>query len=216
MLYRDYNFGSCRMKSGRSLIRKRRVFASRLFVVGLLCLIMISGSQWQHKGIWGTLLFLTGLVMVGAATVGRLWCSIYISGYKNDFLITTGPYSLCRNPLYFFSLLGAVGVGLATETFTLAALVVLGFAAYYPFVIRAEQGHLAAIHGETYGDYCRKTPMFFPRLTLFSEPGEYTVKSAVLRKRLIDSLGFIWIVVLLELIEAFHDVGVLPQILRLY
>jgi protein-S-isoprenylcysteine O-methyltransferase Ste14 len=36
----------------------------------------------------------------------RLWCSLYISGYKNSQLITSGPYSLCRNPLYFFSFVG--------------------------------------------------------------------------------------------------------------
>ncbi len=204
------------MGTEKDWIRKRRIVASRLFVVGLLCLIMISGSQWQDKHMWDTLLFLTGLMMVGAATVGRVWCSIYISGYKSDSLITTGPYSVCRNPLYFFSLVGAVGVGLASETLTIAALVFLGFAAYYPFVIRAEQTHLAAIYGESYGDYCRKTPTFFPRFRLFNEPREYMVKSAVFRKRLIDSLGFVWLVAFLEMVEALHETGLLPQILKLY
>lgn len=57
-----------------------------------------------------TILFLLGLLLVGVATVGRLWCSLYISGHENSELITTGPYSLSRNPLYFFSLPGFAGI----------------------------------------------------------------------------------------------------------
>ena len=39
---------------------------------------------------------------------------LYVGGRKNAELVTTGPYSMMRNPLYFFSLLGVAGVGAQT------------------------------------------------------------------------------------------------------
>ncbi|MGB4295037.1 MAG: hypothetical protein WBJ16_05340 [Smithellaceae bacterium] len=48
-----------------------------------------------------SILFLMGAVLVGVASMGRLWCSLYIAGYKAEILVTEGPYSITRNPLYF-------------------------------------------------------------------------------------------------------------------
>jgi protein-S-isoprenylcysteine O-methyltransferase Ste14 len=74
-------------------------------------------------------MIIAGCLLIGCATVGRLWCAQYIAGYKNDVLVKWGPYSICRNPLYFFSLLGGIGVGLCTESFTLTAIIAAVFAA---------------------------------------------------------------------------------------
>ncbi len=98
--------------------------------------------EWTYPAIPGAMM-LVGCVLVGAATVGRLWCALYIAGYKTDKLITSGPYSMCRNPLYFFSLLGGVGVGLCTEYLTLAAVIVAAFAVIYPITIKREEERLA-------------------------------------------------------------------------
>jgi protein-S-isoprenylcysteine O-methyltransferase Ste14 len=96
-----------------------------------------------------TLLFLSGIVLVGVATVGRLWCSLYISGYKCAELISTGPYSMSRHPLCFFSFIGFVGVGLATETVTLALVMVCFFLLCYPVVIAQEESELSLRFGDT-------------------------------------------------------------------
>src|SRR5688500_5721815 len=84
-------------------------------------------------------LFMSGLALVGVATVGRLWCSLYINSHKESALVTVGPYSITRNPLYFFSFLGFIGVGLATETVTLAIAMTCFFAVVYPVIIRREE-----------------------------------------------------------------------------
>jgi len=47
--------------------------------------------------------------------------------------------AMCRNPLYFFSLLGALGVGLTTETLLIPFVILIAFVGYYPNVIKSEE-----------------------------------------------------------------------------
>ena len=153
---------------------------------------------------------------MGIGSLGRIWCSLYIAGYKNSVLVTSGPYSITRNPLYFFSLLGSVGVGLATETLVTPFVILLLFLGYYPIVIRSEERRLLKLHGENFEVYCRKTPTFFPKLSLLEEPLTYIVNAKIFRKNIFGALWFIWLMGILEIIEAFHEAGVLPIYLRIY
>lgn len=83
-----------------------------------------------------------GMVGVSLATVGRLWCALYISGRKNNTLVTSGPYSLCRHPLYVCNFLGIVGLGAMTESLMVTAVLASAFALMYPAVIRTEDRFL--------------------------------------------------------------------------
>ncbi|TFH42699.1 MAG: isoprenylcysteine carboxylmethyltransferase family protein, partial [ANME-2 cluster archaeon] len=122
------------------MVEKIRIRVSQIFAISLIIIIAVSNSAWEHKAPFvSTFLFLIGIVLVGIASMGRLWCSLYIAGYKTDKLITEGPYSMCRNPLYFFSLLGALGVGFASETCLIPLIILLAFSMYYPFVIKSEE-----------------------------------------------------------------------------
>ncbi len=198
------------------IFRKWRITFSRLFAAALAVVVLFSTSKWESIDLISTGLFLCGAVLVGVATVGRLWCSLYISGYKSKSLVVAGPYSICRNPLYFFSLLGGIGVGLATETLSIPLLILTGFALYYPHVIKREQKKLVALHGEQYQQYCRSTPCFLPSFSRLNEPEEYSVRPKLFRKNVFDALCFIWIVGILELIEGLHESHVLPVLFRLY
>jgi hypothetical protein len=159
---------------------------------------------------------MAGAVLIGFAVTGRLWCSLYISGYKSNTLITEGPYSMSRNPLYFFSFLGAVGVGLATGTLTIPVCIILAFAFYYPMVIKAEQKKLAKIHGESFNNYCKKTPAFFPSFKLLKEPEEYTVRPKIFRKALFEVMWFVLLLGILEIKDALTQTGLLPTIFKMF
>lgn len=104
--------------------------------------------------------------------MGRLWCSLYISGYKDAALVTTGPYSLCRHPLYLFSLIGFSGIGLATRSLTLTILVVGAFLLTYPSVIRREETFLLSKFGSDFEAYAAHTPRLIPRFAHRDEPEE--------------------------------------------
>jgi protein-S-isoprenylcysteine O-methyltransferase Ste14 len=192
-----------------------RIRMSQLFVLLIMVLLAVSESRWERT-FMDAVLFLFGAVLVGAATMGRLWCSLYIAGYKEGTLITIGPYSISRNPLYFFSFVGAVGLGLATETFTFGVLFALWFALFYPAVIRGEEQRLREVHGARFADYARRVPRFFPRLSLLVEPDTYTVQPIKFRNHLLDALWFVWGLGLLELIESVHVYQLLPTLFRWY
>jgi protein-S-isoprenylcysteine O-methyltransferase Ste14 len=192
-----------------------RIRMSQLFGLLIVTVLAVSESRWEYS-VLDAVLFLLGAVLVGGATMGRLWCSLYIAGYKEGTLVTTGPYSISRNPLYFFSLVGAIGLGFATETLTFAAVFALWFAWLYPGVIRAEERRLRELHGAAFDEYARRVPRFVPRLRLLVEPQSYTVQPVRFRNHLLDALWLVWGLGLLELIEAAHKYELLPTLVRWY
>jgi len=161
-------------------------------------------------------MFILGCVLVGIATVGRLWCAQYIAGYKTTTLVTHGPYSMCRNPLYFFSFLGGVGVGLCTDSVILTLVIVAAFVFIYPITIMNEERNLRKIFGSEYDKYVARVPRFIPKPSLFAEPDEYTVKPSVFRREAVDAMYFIWIVGLLELIGCLSELNYLPVLFSIY
>jgi protein-S-isoprenylcysteine O-methyltransferase Ste14 len=196
--------------------KTQRIRTTYIFVGIVAVILMFSKTRWEVSGLLPMSLFLLGTTLVGIATIGRLWCSIYISGYKNDQLITVGPYSISRNPLYFFSLLGTIGLGMVTETLIIPIVAAGGFMLFYPPVTAREEEKLRRVHGESFEVYCRSTPRFWPALSRLSEPEAYVVRPGVFRRRLFDSLWFLWGVGIIESMEGLHENGLLPTLFKLY
>jgi protein-S-isoprenylcysteine O-methyltransferase Ste14 len=198
-------------------ITRKRTRISQLLGVLYVLFFMFSEKKLGRgfTMIAGTM-FAAGCVLVGAATVGRLWCAQYISGYQDDVLITDGPYSVCRNPLYFFSFLGGIGVGLCTGSVVLAVTIAAVFVGLYPIVIRSEERKLSDKFGKQYDQYAAKVPRFFPDISLFREPAEYVVNTRSFRREIIDAIYFIWLVGLFEFVGKLIDRGILPTFIALY
>jgi hypothetical protein len=160
-------------------------------------------------------MFLVGIVLAAVGMVGRIWCLTYSSGYKSSELVTQGPYSVSRNPLYFFSFIGLIGIGLATETVTLTLFLIAFFALVYPAVIAGEEEFLQGRFGEPYAEYCRRTPRFFPDRSLFVEPDSYTVQPRTLRRSLGGVIWFIGLPVVIQILVSLRTVGALDSVARL-
>ncbi len=82
---------------------------------------------------------------------------------KNEELATTGPYAYTRNPLYFGSIVIALGFALSALRWEIALALVFLFAAIYVPVIRGEEQYLSA-HFANYLEYCSRVPRLLPRL----------------------------------------------------
>jgi len=201
----------------KSRFEKYRIVLSRVMAAIVLFFFFTTQSYWEIKNEMITfLLFFIGIILVAVASLGRMWCSLYIAGYKDSKLIAQGPYSICRNPLYLFSLIGVVGVGFATETLTFPIVFFVLFSSYYGFVIKSEETRLRKLFGVEFEEYAKTVPAFFPRLSTFVEPENYNVKPAVFRKHIYSALWFIWIVGILEVIEGMREIWFLKSFWLIY
>ena len=189
-----------------------RLPVSRLLSFTAVVFLLLSTSRWDNAGSGiSMVLFPLGMFLVAIGSLGRMWCSLYIAGYKDQVLITQGPYSVTRNPLYFFSTFGALGVGFCTETLTFPLLLLAAMILYYPLVVRKEERRLRERFGCDFDDYARRVPAFFPSFALFSEPDTYVVKPVVYRRHMFSALWFVWIVGLIELAEGLKELGWMPS-----
>ncbi len=194
-----------------------RIRISWLFLLLLTFFYLISTSAWELRcNPVAEGLFVLGLVLTGIGAMGRVWCSAYIAGRKNETLIIEGPYSICRNPLYFFSLIGSVGAGLATETVTIPIVVLIAFALYYPAVIKSEETRMMGLHGAEFQSYVQKTPCFFPNWQLLHEREDGLVNLVIFRKHILSAVWFVWLPAGMEFVELLHETNVLPNYFFLY
>ena len=199
------------------IIEKYRILISRIAAVFVLFFIAAGQSYWEtDNDMLSFILLFIGIVLVGVASLGRMWCSLYIAGYKDEQLITKGPYSICRNPLYFFSMVGATGIGFCTETLIFPLIFILLFACYYPFVIKSEEKRLKSIFGTVFEQYTHNVPAFFPDISRYEEPATYTVNPGVYRAHIFSALWFVWSIGILEVLEGFRKTGLFNALWTIY
>jgi protein-S-isoprenylcysteine O-methyltransferase Ste14 len=189
-----------------STIETLRKPASRMIAVIFILVSLLTLPQ-AFGTVFGEVLVLCGYSLLIAAALGRVWCAIYISGRKDRELCQEGPYSLSRNPLYFFSLLGAVGffAALANLAFAVAAAVV--YLGYYRYVIRSEEQRLAQLFGTAYETYSQRTPRFFPALRAPQGIDSYTIRPKIIERALKEVVWFLLVIVFAEALESIHEAG---------
>lgn len=105
----------------------------------------------------------------------RFWATLYIGGRKERDLVTDGPYSLCRHPLYLGSLLLGISAGLFLESLLFLTAIAVVSAVYARATIPVEEDVLRARHGVRYDFYINNVPRLVPRRHRISTPGAITV-----------------------------------------
>lgn len=198
------------------LVKNNRIVISRILIGIFFLIFLFSEHRISEKGFLDYFMELTSVILIFLGTYGRLWCTLFIAGYKTDKLITVGPYSISRNPLYFFSFIGMLGVAFQTEMLTLVLAFVTAFALFYPIVIKHEEEKLRQIHGKEFEEYCKRVPRFFPKFSLYTEPETYQFNTLRYRKAFLDGMWFVILYPVLEIIEQLHIHGILPVFFKLW
>lgn len=194
-----------------------RLRLTRLLAICILVTCGVAVSYWSGAHpIVEKSLFITGIALAGFGAAGRAWATSYISGQKMKQLITTGPYSLCRNPLYFFSLILAVGVGFCTKTFGMPLIIAIFLVVLCHWQIRREEQRLLAQFGEPYRVYLTEVPRFFPSYRHYTEPEEITISPRLLKRGLFGIAFLLMLIGVLELLEGLHQAGSLPVLFHIY
>ena len=156
-----------------------------------------------------------GLIAIMVCIFGRAWCSLYIGGRKKQEIVSSGPYSLCRNPLYVFSFIGAFGVGAMSGSLTVGLVFAIACWIVFHAVVVREERFLGMTFGETYETYRVQTPRFLPNPRLWRDEVELSVRPAFFLRTIGDGLVFLLALPLFELLEGLQKFGWFRVVLQL-
>jgi protein-S-isoprenylcysteine O-methyltransferase Ste14 len=109
----------------------------------------------------GLALFLLGLALAIWARLylGRNW-GMPMSQKEDPELVTAGPYSRVRHPIYSGIILAMIGTTIAVSLYWLVAVALLG--AYFLYSAVVEERSMARLFPDTYPQYKRSTKMLIP------------------------------------------------------
>jgi steroid 5-alpha reductase family enzyme len=156
-----------------------------------------------------------GFFLIVVCILGRTWSSLYIGGRKIEELVQTGPYSVMRNPLYFFSILGATGVGAQSGSVLIALICGLIALVVFRVVVGQEEKVLIDRYGDTYRAFMARVPRFFPKPSLWADDATLTIRPPRVVMTFADALVFLLAIPIAEGFEHLQDIGVLPVLLTL-
>jgi len=191
------------------LIRK---YSAAILVLLAGALLMLVQPVFEDGQLPHYLIEFAGTVALLSGIAVRLWCALYIGGRKKVTLVTHGPYSLTRNPLYLGTTLCAVGIGLQAGMLSVGIICGLLCWALFWAVVREEEMFMLDRFGTDYAWYCVRTPQFWPDFSLYKDDAESrSFDPASLWRTVRDSSLFILAIPLTELIENLHTSGALPS-----
>lgn len=150
-----------------------------------------------------------GLILLVSCILGRVYCTLQIGGKKRDSLVTTGIYSVVRHPLYFFSFLGALGIGFVSNEITVLVLIIAAFFIVYLPLIGREETFLGEKFGADFTSYINRVPRLIPNFSLYVAPpeGSVTINMTTLHSALRDALWWLLPFIVFETIEWAQQVG---------
>ena len=152
-----------------NLFFKIRSFTPIPFIIALL--------YFAEPG-WYTIVI--GALFIATGEFLRIWAVGYAGastrartlGAARD-LVTTGPYSYVRNPLYLGNFLLSLGVCLLANVYWLVAVLVVGYFCQYLPIIALEEAYLLESCGSVYQTYRAQVPRFVPQFFPYPEPSDH-------------------------------------------
>jgi protein-S-isoprenylcysteine O-methyltransferase Ste14 len=183
-----------------------RIRLTQAFYLVVLALVAISGGR-NLQGGFALVAQFAGFLLVVAAVLGRLWTTLFIAGHKDERLVREGPFSLCRHPLYLGSVVGASGIGLTTLSLTLTIALPLIVGTIVFTAARREDAALLAAYGDAWREYRDLVPAFWPNNWQQRSPEWVTVPPRIYRKAFLDAASFLYLWLLVVLLEVLRAGG---------
>ena len=192
-----------------------RYQAARRLMLGcmilLICLLLVFSASDQSE-LWHEQIEAYGLALMLIGIAGRLWSILYIDGHKSKSVVQTGPYSVTRNPLYFFSSVAALGVGAQTGSLVVALACCIICIVSFHVVAMREERYLTAVLGAPYADYLKRVPRFFPNPLIYRDQETVTFRPKILNNTLLDGLVFFASIPFFEFIEVAQARHLIPVV----
>lgn len=132
------------------LVARYRIPISALFALPALLFIQPTRTS-----------LLAGLPWIVIGEAFRIWASGHI--HKRAEVTQTGPYALCRHPLYLGHAIITAGFVVASAQPWLILVAIPLFLLIFLPTMDKEEGWLTRDFGDEYRAYAERVPRFFPR-----------------------------------------------------
>ncbi len=192
-----------------------RIRLTRFAALVALPLVVTTPSMWGHGSVAHEILQWLGYAAIIICVLGRVLCTAYIGGRKRVDLVRSGPFSIVRNPLYCFSFVGVVGIGLLTGTLTWPFVFGVAFAAYYNVIVRREEAFLLSRFPVAYREYVATVPRWIPDFRKWRDVEDTAVKPAFVFRSLQEGAWFFVAFPVLEATQRLLAAGLIPSTLPL-
>jgi protein-S-isoprenylcysteine O-methyltransferase Ste14 len=187
--------------------RKPIIALLAFFAVAFL---VVFDSHWPDEGTIHESIEWAGRLLLAICIIGRTACTLYIGGRKNNTVVEDGPYSICRNPLYLFSIIGTVGVGAQFASVVIALSAGLLIWAVFRWVVYKEEATMLRAFPDEYRLYMARVPRFLPKFSLWRTPETLVVNPRNVYLTFADSLLLLLSIPVKELFDYLHTTGMLP------
>lgn len=195
-------------------LNKSRIRLSKLAITLSFILLIFGKEYWLHESSLHETFDYLGYFLLAICALGRLYSTAFLGGHKNQTLITWGPYSVVRNPLYTFSLIGVTGIAFICNH----PLIIIGLPLFFYFMyvdlIKREEKFLEKEFGKKYKAYTAAVPRLIPNLSLYKAPETVEMSPRFLNNGLFDAIWWFSAFPIIELIEWLHDTGIVKTILN--
>lgn len=192
-------------------IAAKRIVVLRLSILLITTLIILdnnfSAYSLEIDPNASILFSYIGYTLVVLGGFGRIWASLYLEGFKTKKLIKEGPYSMVRNPLYFFSLMMFLGMCFAIKSIPISIALLLVFVLFHVPTILNEEKVLLDTHDESYRAYYESTPRLLPNIFKYKRTksmDRIEVKIKGINNVLWEVIGYLF---LFTLIDFFYFFG---------
>ena len=182
----------------------------QLVFIPVVLAAIFTRPRWSAESYVAFIMEASGFLFLLVGLIIRIWCVFYIGGKKSKEIITTGPYSLCRNPLYMGTFILAIGVGLSFENLLMFALVPVIILPVHLVAIRAEETRLEEAFGEQYRLYKQKVPRLWPSFSNYSSPDSIDINVRAIWRITGNTVAVLLLPWIEDLLEVLHHHGIVP------
>lgn len=116
----------------------------------------IAAAKWVG---WFALIAALLWILVAQAQMGASW-RIGIDTANRTALVSTGLFSVSRNPIFLATRLALLGFFLVAPNAATLAILTAG-EIVIQVQVRLEEQHLLGLHGTAYQNYCSQVPRWF-------------------------------------------------------
>ncbi len=191
-------------------LNKKRILGSKIALALTILTVSLSRQYWQESSIYHELFEIIGITLISICAMGRIYSTAFLGGFKNEVLITQGIYSVMRNPLYFFTLTGIVGISLLSNHIIVMIALPLFFAFLYTGLIQREERFLAKEFGEQFTNYKKQVYALIPNFGHYQATPCIEINPKYITKAFMDAVWWLAALPIIELIEYLQDADILP------